>query len=49
MEICLKIQSAPSWVQPYYRFPDEFIIDDEIVIRGTKIIVPASLRRDYIE
>ena len=44
-----KFQTAPSWLQPYYPFQDELIIDDGIVMRGTKIIVPTSLRRDYID
>ena len=37
-----KFQSAPSWLQPCYPFLDKLIVDNGIVMRGTKI-VPTSL------
>ena len=44
-----QFQSVPSWLQACYPFRDELIVDDGIVMRVTKIIVPTSLRRDYID
>ena len=44
-----KFQSAPSWLQPFYPFRDELAVDDGIVMRNTKIIVPTSLRTEYIK
>ena len=43
-----KFNSAPSWLQPYFSFRDELNVDDGIVFRGSKIIVPKNLRSIYI-
>ena len=43
-----KFQSAPSWLQPYYHFRDELSVDEGLIFRGTKILIPTSLRQQYI-
>ena len=44
-----KFNTAPSWLQPYYSFRDELSVEDGVVFRGSKIIVPTKLRSNYIQ
>ena len=36
-------------IKPYFAFRDELATDDSIVYRGEKIVVPQSLRAEYIQ
>ena len=44
-----QVQRAPSWLQPYYSFRDELAVEDGVVFRGAKIIVPTALRANYVQ
>ena len=44
-----KYNAAPSWLQPYYSFRDELAVEDGVVFRGAKIIVPTALRANYVQ
>ena len=44
-----KFRSAPDWLKPFYPFRDELYVDNHIVMRGTKVIVPESLRSQYMK
>ena len=45
----VKFQSCPEWLKPFYPFRDELFVDNHVVMRGTKIIVPESLRNQYMQ
>ena len=44
-----KFNTAPSWLQPFYSFRDELAVEDGVVFRGAKIVVPSKLRPTYIQ
>ena len=44
-----RFNTAPSWPQPYYSFRDELSVEDGIVFRGAKILIPTALRPNYIQ
>ena len=44
-----RFNTAPSWLQLYYSFRNELSVEDGIVYRGAKIIIPTALRPNYIQ
>ena len=44
-----KFQNCPEWLKPFFSFRDELYVDNHVVMRGTKIIVPESLRSQYMQ
>ena len=44
-----KFQSCPEWLKPFFPFRNEIYVDNHVVMRGTKIIVPESLRNQYMQ
>ena len=43
-----KIQQVPPEIQPYWMFRDELIIEDRLVLKNTRIIIPTSERNDLL-
>ena len=44
-----KFNTAPSWLQAFYSFRDELAVEDGVVFRGAKIVVPTKLRPTYVQ
>jgi len=42
------MNDAPPNLHPYFAFREELVIDDEIIMKGEKIVVPDRLRSDYM-
>ncbi|PFX14895.1 Uncharacterized protein K02A2.6 [Stylophora pistillata] len=40
---------VPTSAQPFFKYRDEMTLQNGLVFKGTKIVVPESLRRDMIE
>ena len=43
------IKEVPSEVQPYWTFPEELTIEDGLILKGTRIIIPNSKREDILK
>ena len=43
------IKEVPSEVQPYWTFHDELMIEDRLILKGTRIIIPNSKREDILK
>ena len=39
----------PANVTPYFQFRDELLVQDGIVLRGDRVVIPRSLRKEIIE
>ncbi|KAL9960046.1 hypothetical protein ACROYT_G033443 [Oculina patagonica] len=44
-----KSKSIPPEVQPYFPIRDELIVDDGIILKGLRVVVPETLRREYVQ
>ena len=44
-----RFQGCPEWMKPFFAFRDELSVDNGIVLRGTKLIVPEVLRDEYMQ
>lgn len=44
-----KSKSVPPEVQPYFPIRDELIVDDGIVLKGLRVVVPQTLRKEYVQ
>ena len=44
-----KYKHVPPEIKPYYHVRDELIVDDGIVLRNHRMVVPQSLRKTYLE
>lgn len=42
------MNDAPPDLHPYFAFREELVIDDDIIMKGEKIVVPDRLRSDYM-
>ena len=43
------IKEVPSVLQPYWTFREELIIDDGIILKGTRIVIPAQKCEDVLK
>ena len=43
------IKEVPSEVQPYWTFCEELMIEDRLILKGTRIIIPDSKREDILK
>lgn len=41
-------QSVPTQATPYFNFRDELSVQDGLIFRGERVIIPASLRKDMM-
>ena len=41
--------SVPAEVKPFWGFRDELTMEDNIIMRGNRAVIPASLRSDYLK
>ena len=44
-----KVKSIPSEIRPYFLMKDELIVDTGIIMKGLRVVVPQTLRKEYIE
>ena len=42
------IKQLPSVVQPYWTFQNEIAIEDSLLLKGHRIIIPQSLQVKYL-
>ena len=45
----MKCRDVPVDLAPYFPVRDELLVDNGIVLKGQRVVVPGSLRRCYIE
>ena len=43
------IREVPSKIQPYWIFREELTIEDRLVLKGTRIIIPNKKREDILK
>ncbi|CAI5671963.1 unnamed protein product [Oreochromis niloticus] len=43
-----RLHNLPTAVHPYFPFRDELTVDDGIILKGSKAVIPKSLQGDYI-
>uniref|UniRef100_A0A669EUY2 Gypsy retrotransposon integrase-like protein 1 n=1 Tax=Oreochromis niloticus TaxID=8128 RepID=A0A669EUY2_ORENI len=43
-----RLHNLPTAVHPYFPFRDELTVDDGIILKGFKAVIPKSLQGDYI-
>ena len=43
-----EIQQVPPEIQPYWMFTDELTIEDGLILKNTRIIIPTSERVDLL-
>ena len=43
-----KSKSVPPEVQPYFPIRDELIVDDGVILKGLRVVVPQTLRKEYL-
>ena len=41
--------SLPAAVTPYFHIRDELVVQDGLILRGDRVVIPKSLRRELIE
>lgn len=41
-------KQAPAAVQPFWNYRDELYIQEDLVYRGARLVIPQSQRRDYL-
>ena len=39
----------PTNITPYFQFRDELVVQDGLVPRGDRVIIPRSLRKEIIK
>jgi hypothetical protein len=39
---------APKQVQPYYAYRDELTVQDGLIVKGERVVIPESLRQEYL-
>jgi len=44
-----KPKSVPPEVQPYFPIRDELIMNDRIILKGLRVVVPQALHEEYIQ
>ena len=40
---------APSPSRPYWNYPDELSIEDGLIVKGERIVIPASMTKEVLE
>ena len=43
-----KSKSVPPEAQPYFPIRDELIVDDGVILKGLRVVVPQTLRTEYL-
>ena len=43
-----KQHSLPHAIRPYFPFRDELTIEDGVIVKGHKAVIPCSLKKEYI-
>ena len=43
-----KFKSVPPEAQPYFPIRDELIVDDGVILKGLRVVVPQTLRKEYL-
>ena len=43
------IKEVPSEIQPYWTFREELMIEDGLILKGTRIIIPDNKREDILK
>ena len=43
-----KSKSVPPEAQPYFPIRDELIVDDGVILKGLRVVVPQTLRKEYL-
>ena len=41
--------SIPAQVRPFFGFPDELCVENNIIMRGCRAVIPTSLHSDYLK
>ena len=44
-----KLKSVPSDVKAYFPIRDELIVDNGVILKGFRVVIPNSLRKEYIQ
>ena len=44
-----KLKSVPSDVKAYFPIRDELIFDNGVILKGLRVVIPNSLRKEYIQ
>ena len=43
-----KSKSVPTEAQPYFPIRDKVIVDDGVILKGLRVVVPHTLRKEYL-